>query len=390
MSPTFARLLLGAALATAACGGAIDTGDGNGSGTGSGSGSGSGPNDEWDQKLADRQVDYNAALRVAALRLTGELPTLAEIKGVQNAGDAAAQKTVYEALVKGYMDSPKFARQMVSFWQDTLKLGGSPTFDQAAFFAAQVTVENRAYTELFTAAKGTCPGYDGNAGTFTAADCQNGVATAAGLLSHPGAMQQFYSNMAFRRVRWVQEVFDCARFPIEVGEGQSINGGIYTSPWPFASVASPTNGGTVDFQDTKAVVCANCHTTMNHLAPLFANFDDKGQMTGAIAVHTPADGSPLAKLSDWLPAGETTAWRFGVAAPDLPGLGAAMAADRDIAVCGVARLWNFALGKGDIVDTLAVVPPDVIKGQVDAFAAGGFKVKDAMYAVFTSDDFVKF
>jgi Protein of unknown function (DUF1549) len=382
------KLLVGALfVAAAACGGEI-SGPGDGSGTGSGSGSGSG--DEWDQKLADRQVDYNAALRIAALRLTGELPTLAEIKSVQNAGDLTAQKTVYEALVKGYMDSPKFARQMVSFWRDTLKLGGTQSYDQAAYFAAQVTVENRPYTQLLTAQNGTCPSYDPNAGTFTAGDCSNGVATAAGLLSHPGVMQQFYSNMAFRRVRWVQEVFDCARFPIEVGPGVQVNGAIYTSPWPFASVAAPSNGGTIDFQDTKAVVCANCHTTMNHMAPLFANFDENGQMTGAIAVHTPADGSPLAKISDWLPAGEVPAWRFGVPVSDLPSLGAAMAADHDVQTCAIARVWNFALGKGDIVDTLAVVPPDVIKAQVDAFTANGMKMKDALYAVFTSDDFVKF
>ena len=367
MRPNIATLLSGALLVAAACGGEIGPGDGMGSGTGSGSGSGSG-SDEWTQKLGERVIDYNAALRIAALRLTGELPTLAEIQSVQNAGSADAQKTVYEALVKGYMDSPKFARQLVSYWQDTLKLGGTTTFDQAAYFAAQVTVEDQPYTNLFTAAHGTCPSYDPNAGTFTAADCSNGVATAAGLLTHPGPMQQFYSNMAFRRVRWIQEVFDCARFPIEVGPGVTVNGSaIYTSPWPFTSVATLSTGGTIDFQDTKAVVCANCHTTMNHIAPLFANFDENGQMTGAIAVHTPADGSPLATMADWLPTGETLAWRFGVPAADLPTLGADMAADPAIQACGVARAWNFAMGKGDIVDTIAIVPPTTIQAQVAVF-----------------------
>jgi hypothetical protein len=129
---------------------------------------------------------------------------------------------------------------------------------------------------------------------------------------------------------------------------------------------------------------------MNHIAPLFANFDDMGQMTGAIAVHTPADGSPLATMADWLPTGETLAWRFGVPAADLPTLGADMAADPAIQACGVARAWNFAMGKGDIVDTIAVVPPATIQAQVAAFQANGFKLKDAIYAVFTSDDFVKF
>ena len=40
----------------------------------------------------------------------------------------------------------------------------------------------------------------------------------------------------------------------------------------------------------------------------------------------------------------------------MPALGAAMAADPDVAECGVARIWNWALGKTDIVDTLAGSP----------------------------------
>jgi hypothetical protein len=204
-------------------------------------------------------------------------------------------------------------------------------------------------------------------------------------------MEQFYSNMAFRRVRWVQEVFDCARFPIEIGDGQTVNGtALYTAPWPFESVATLDTGGAVDFRDTKAVVCANCHATMNHIAPLFAHFDDQGMWSDSIAVHLPTDGSPLASMADWLPDGETTAWRFGVPAPDLPSLGADMATDRDVAACAIARSWDFALGKGDIVDSLQAVPVDVIQAQVDAFIGNGYKLKDAMYAVFTSDDFVKF
>ena len=47
-------------------------------------------------------------------------------------------------------------------------------------------------------------------------------------------------------------------------------------------------------------------------------------------------------------------------------------------------------GKTDIVDTLQQVPPETIATQVAAFQAGGFKMKDLIYAVFTSDDFVRF
>ena len=67
-----------------------------------------------------------------------------------------------------------------------------------------------------------------------------------------------------------------------------------------------------------------------------------------------------------------------------------MAADPDVAKCGVARMWNFALGKEDIVDQLVDVPPATIKAQVDAFTQNGFKVKDLLVAIFTADAFVKF
>jgi hypothetical protein len=53
-------------------------------------------------------------------------------------------------------------------------------------------------------------------------------------------------------------------------------------------------------------------------------------------------------------------------------------------------MWNWAMGKGDIVDLLVEVPAATIQAQVDAYSAGGFKMKDLIYAVFTSDDFVKF
>jgi hypothetical protein len=349
-----------------------------------------GPTDEWDLRLGEREVDYSAALRIAALRLTGELPTLVEVRAVADAPEAQ-RAAVYESLLRGYLADPRFARQMMAFWQDTLRLGDDPQFDQAAAFAAQVTVEGRPYTELLTAAAGTCATYDAGAGTFAAGDCANGVATHAGLLSHPAAMRQFYGNMAFRRVRWVQETFACTAFPAESSDPQDLGGvALYTGTWPFESIAGLANGGRVDFLDLSAVACANCHSTMNHLAPLFANFDDDGVQQPQISVLLPTDGTPAAQLSDWLPPGETTAWRLGVPTADLPALGAAMAADPLIAECAIARVWNWAMGKGDIVDTLAVVPTDVIAAQVADFQAGGHVLKDAILAAFTSDDFVQF
>jgi hypothetical protein len=385
---TLARVLAVAALAGAgvACTGGTSTGDGTGDDDGTG------PVDEWDQKLAEREYDYNAALRIATLRLVGRLPTLAEVKAIADAGDASAQKVVYESFIRSYLDTPEFANQMVRFWRDTLKMGESAMLDTAPVFAAQLTVENRSLSELFTASTGTCPTFNAATGAFTAADCNNGVTTHAGVLTNPGVQAQFYSNMAFRRVRWVQESFACTAFPAELSDTSIDMGGAqaYTSPWPFESIAGTDNGGTIDFHDTSAVVCANCHSTMNHLAPLFANFDDQGQLQSTIQVKTPNEGAPTATMTDWLPAGEATAWRLGIAAADLPGLGQAMAADPKVAECMVARYWNWALGKGDIVDTLSMVPTATIQTQVDAFQASGGLMKDAIFAVYTADDFVKF
>ncbi len=383
---TLARTLAVALLAGAACTGGTSTGDdsvGDDDDT---------PVDEWDQKLAEREYDYSAALRIASLRLTGKLPSLAEVKAVADAGDLAAQKVVYESFVRNYLETPEFSVQMVGFWRDTFKMGESAMLDTAPVFAAQLTVENRSLSELFTATAGTCPTFNPATGEFTAADCDNGVTTHAGVLTNPGVQAHFFSNMAFRRVRWVQEAFACTAFPAELMEtGVDLGGAqAYTAPWPFESIAGASNGGTVDFHDTSAVVCANCHATMNHLAPLFANFDDAGELQTTIQVKTPNDGAPDAKLSDWLPAGEATAWRLGVPAADLPALGRAMAADPKVAECAVARFWDWALGKGDIVDTLALVPSEVIAANVAAFQASGGTLQDAIFAVYTSDDFVKF
>jgi hypothetical protein len=366
------------------------TGDDQNTGSGSDM---TGSGDQWDQALGDRVVDYSAALRIAALRLTGDLPTMDEINQVANAADDAAKKTAYEALLDNYMARPTFARQMFYFWRDTFKQGEAADLDTAPALAAELSVENGSYMDLFTKTTGNCPTFDEGTGAFTPADCGNG-GPQAGVLANPGVMKQFFSNFAFRRVRWVQETFVCTKFPAEVsGTPQNVGGASpYTGVWPFTSIATNKNGGMgrVDFQDTSAVICANCHSTINHIAPLFAYYDMNGAHTDAISVPTPLDGAPPAQLTDYLPPGEGLAWRMGVSVTDMSSLGAAMAADPDVAECGVARMWNWALGKTDIVDALEEVPPETIAAQVAAFQADGYKLKDLIKAVYTSDDFVKF
>ena len=347
--------------------------------------------DEWDKELAKRETDYNAALRIASLRLTGDIPTMTEIKQVQNAGDLAAQKTAYEALVQNYMNRPAFARQMMYFWRDTFKMGETAELDTAPALAASLSVSNGDYTQLFKATTGACPTFNETAGTFTPADCA-GAGPKAGVLTNQGAMKQYYSNFAFRRVKWIQETFDCVKFPIDLtGAPVEVGGATpYTGDYPHESISGTANGGRVNFREAVAVQCAHCHKNLNHIAPLFANYDMNGAYQNAISVKTPLMGEPLAVRLDYLPPEQGTSWRFGVETPDLPALGAAMAADADVAKCGVARMWNWAMGKGDIVDLLLEVPAETIQAQVDAFTQSGYKMKDLIYAVYTSDDFVKF
>ena len=375
-----------------------DDGSGSGSGPGSGSnqGSGSGSADQWDTILANRVTDYNAALKIAALRLTGDLPSMTEINTVASAtGDA--QRTAYETLIRDYMGRPQFANQMFLFWRDTFKTGGmtaafDPVNDTAAAFAAEMAVNNDSYMNLLTKASANCPTFAPATGTFTDAECTNG-GPKAGVLTNPGLMKQFFSNLAMRRVRFVQETFDCLRFPVEISTTATDVGGSapYVGLWPFNSIGSPQNsGGRVNFQDVSAAICANCHQTLNHIAPLLAYYDATGTYKTTIQVPVPLPMNPLAQMNDWLPTTETTAWRYQKPAADIPELGQQMAADPGIAQCGVTRFWLFAMGKEDPVEQLVSVPPSTIKAQLDAFTQNGFKVKDLLFTIFTADAFIKF
>src|SRR5262245_10512717 len=156
-------LLMVAALAAPAC--TSSQGD-----DGMGSGSGSGSDDQWTQLLGQRVVDYNAALRTAALRLTGKLPTMAEVNQVANAGDDAAKKTAYEGLIQGYMNTDDFKRQMFLFFRDTFKMGETAMLDTAPAFAARLAVNNGSYMDLFTAGSDGCPTFDLTSATFTSAE----------------------------------------------------------------------------------------------------------------------------------------------------------------------------------------------------------------------------
>ncbi len=353
------------------------------------------PNANANPNIDQRKINYGEALRTASLKLVGELPALADINAVADSQNPAT-KAAYEAKIDALLSDPRFTMRQIQWWRDTLKTGqqgtskqGMPSYDTAATFATEVVVNDRPITDIFTASTNTCPTYMN--GAFQDANCA-GNAPTAGVLTDPGIQSQYYANMAFRRVRFVQETFVCSKFPAEFTSTPTpMGGGVYTSPWGFNTITGGASANIrVNFQDTSSVVCANCHTTMNHQAPLFANFDDKGAYQAQIAVKVPSTGTPTAQLQDWLPSGEKLSWRNGTVVTDLPSFGKAVAADPDVARCLVAREWNYAMSRGDVVNDLATVPPVVTDALVKDFTGNGFKVKRLLRNIFTADDFVKF
>lgn len=350
--------------------------------------------------LVDQKADYLMALRSAAIKLTGNYPTLAEIKRVQNAQD---QGTEYNALIDDYLKRPTFRQQMMQFWRDTFKMGGMQTvtvgatavpvnMDAAPAFAAQLVDKGAAFNTILTAESNTCPTYNATNMSLTDASCATNP--TVGVLTDPGVMSQFTSSLAFRRVRWVQETFICTAFPAEWSDKKvSYPGGVFASPWPIESISGQLvmgNKGRVDFHDTAAVICANCHTTMNHIAPLLAYNDLAGRRMATIQVTTPVAGSPISVMDDWLPAGQKTSWRFGKETPDLKALGAAVAADPDLPRCMSTRVWNWAMSRGDVVVDKTALTDATAAALSQTLVGGGWNMKQLIRDVYTGPTFVRF
>lgn len=337
-------------------------------------------------------VNYEQALRSAAIKLTGNYPTFTEINTVRNASD---QKAAYETLVDDYMSRPTFASQMLDFWRDQFKMGGTQTIngmnvmmDYAPAYAASLVVQEKPFKDILTATTGTCQTLNAANGTFTPATCPN--TQTVGVLTDAGVQAQFFSNMAFRRVRWIQETFACQRFPAEIGgTPQQFKGGTYNSPWPFTSITGGA-GAKINFRDDQTLICANCHSTMNHIAPLFTNYNATGALTAMSAVQVPIPNPPFAVLADYLPAGEPLSWRFGQPTPDVAALGAAIAADPAFATCVATRVWNWGMSRPDVVEDQATLTPDFSKDLVSTLTSTNWNVKKLTRQVFTSDSFVRF
>lgn len=401
----FAVAAFGTAVALSACGSSEDPntiGDPsnpNGpNGTGTTTTTPQTPAEQVKQILDARQLDYGEAARSAKLKLNDELPTLAEINTL--VGDDAAKKVAYEKLVDTWIDDPKFASMMVKFWKDTFRTGaannnppamGNPDLNAAANFAARTMVTGKPYSDILTATTNTCPTFDPATNMFTDGNCA--TTPTVGVLTDPGLQAQYFSNMAFRRGRFIQETFACSKFPAEfAATGTPMGAGTYTNPWPFDRVVGKVNtaDAKIDFQDTTAVICANCHGTLSGLAPLFINYDAKGVLQPTSQVEVPIAKPVKAALTDYLTAGQPLAWRKDKTFTDIAGLAGQMVADPAIASCAVNRMWNYALSRGDIVNDLATVPEEVTKGFVTQFQGNGMNLKEILRGVLKSEDFTKF
>lgn len=360
-------------------------------------------------ELDKRVVDYGEALRTASLKLVGNLPTLDQIYRIADTPEEG-QAAEYEEMIDEMLDDPRFSVRMIEYWRNVFKMYGddvqimgqpAPSRETAPVFAAQVVVEGRPWTDLLTAQSGTCPTYDASTNSFVAGDCANGI-TPAGVLTDPGIHSLYWGNLAFRRNRFFHEVFLCRNGnaaggaeptsdPSTVGACGEEPPPNYNSPWPMSSIAGPCNGGQVDFHEyNTTVVCANCHATWNHRAPLFANFDRFGMYFDSPQVLVPVEGSPLAVRTDWLPDGEPTAWKYEMPASDLTELGQVMASDPDVMTCAVKRVWNYAMSRGDIVDNETPVPGSVVAEYVDHFETNNLSVLATLRAILLSEDFVSF
>jgi hypothetical protein len=386
--------------------------NGQGANTGQG-GEGAGTQGNMTE-LDAREVDYSEALRVASIKLVGNLPTVDQIYDLSEEPEAT-RADKYAELVDQMLDDPRFTVRMLNYWREVFKMFGEgvpididgtitdvPSRETATVFAARMVVEGRPWTDLLLASSDTCPTFDETTGTFVPGECGNGI-TPAGVLTDPGIHSLFWGNLAFRRQRFIHETFLCRNAnapggaeptndPSDVGPcGEESPPPNFNSPWPMTSISGECSGGPVDFHEYNAtVVCANCHSTWNHRAPLLANFDRLGQYMATPQVLVPVEGSPFAVRTDWIPDGESTAWKFGMPAADLKELGEVMAADPEVVACGVKRMWNYAMSRGDIVDNEAPVPDSVIADHVVSFEANNYNMRAVLRDILLSDDFVRF
>jgi hypothetical protein len=95
-------------------------------------------------------------------------------------------------------------------------------------------------------------------------------------------------------------------------------------------------------------------------------------------------------LTDWLPSGEATAWRFGKPVADLTALGATIADDPDFPRCVANRLWNWALSRPNVVEDAATLSDGLGSQLSDDLVQNSWNAKRLIRNIFTSDSFVRY
>ena len=241
-------------------------------------------------------------------------------------------------------------------------MGDDAELDTAPAFAAQAGRSRTGRTSSCSPrASGTCPTFDPATGTFTAGDCANGVPAHGRPAHQPGRdgalLRQPRRSAASR---WVQETFACTKFPAEIARDRSDVGGAapYTGVWPFDSIAGARQRRPhrlprhvvgdlrelpLDHEPHRAAVRAlrrRRHVPDDHRRPDAA----RRRAAGSDAATTCRPARP--------PRGASAC-----RSPTCRRSASAMAADPTSPSARVARMWNWALGKTDIVDTLPTCPP---------------------------------
>ena len=107
-------------------------------------------------------------------------------------------------------------------------------------------------------------------------------------------------------------------------------------------------------------------------------------------VITPVPPNGLSVATDWLPTGEGYAWRLGKPVADLPGLGAAIAADPNLPVCVASRMWNWAMSRGDVVNEGSVLTDALANPMAAAFVADNYNMKNMIRRVFNDPNYVRY
>ena len=58
--------------------------------------------------------------------------------------------------------------------------------------------------------------------------------------------------------------------------------------------------------------------------------------------------------------------------------------------CGVIRMWNYVMSKGDVVNDAATVPTTVLQSFITQLTTNGYNLRDVLRAMLVGPDFVRF